>query len=130
MLAWQSSSDEQFLPQRLQEAERPGGETSIKVSRLPWEPGKPWGLELVEGTLQLREYTAGSIAAGCGPLKMCIGMELYTIDDRPVHSLAEVHRALEQADRSPSTEGVRHLGSVRLCFRHPLPVQQRMLSSC
>ena len=98
----------------------------MKVCRFPWKSTEQsWGLELDEGSLRIRGYTAGSVAAECNSLQTYIGWELASIDGRPMRSLAEVQRKLEQCDRSPGRED---LGSARFCFRESLPSEQPMQS--
>ena len=62
-------------------AERPAGTLNVKLERMKWDPGIPWGLGLVEGTLLLRECTAGSVAALCPSFEeLYLGKELDSIN--------------------------------------------------
>lgn len=99
------------------------GKITTKVCRL--RRGQPWGLVLDEGTLHVCDFAAGSVAAELPILRKYIGLELASIDGRPVRNLADVERQLERCDRSPRSG---NFGSARLCFREPLPHGQQQIN--
>ena len=98
------------LAKRRREQRELGGASSIKLERMSWQKGMPWGLKLDPQTLCFTAIGEGSVAkVFSGTMQLMVGLELDTINGRAVSNLEEVEKQLEKAG-----------DQARFCFCKPL----------